>query len=137
MPGPAVRFDYQSLDAKNGRLYISHMNADQLVVFDTARQEGVANLDGFRRVHGVWGVPELARVYASATGDHAKHRIDVLPAEWGDMLEQSLFEHLSFYIFRVAAARHQVIRHRRHDQAQRNRDQQAADHRDRQRLQHL
>jgi hypothetical protein len=34
MPGPAVRFDYQSLDVKTGRLYISHMNADQMVVFD-------------------------------------------------------------------------------------------------------
>jgi hypothetical protein len=28
-----VRFDYQSLDAFHGRLYIAHMNADQLVVF--------------------------------------------------------------------------------------------------------
>jgi hypothetical protein len=25
MPGPAVRFDYQSLDADNGRPYIAHM----------------------------------------------------------------------------------------------------------------
>jgi hypothetical protein len=33
LPGPAVRFDYQSLDASHGRLYIAHMNADQLVVF--------------------------------------------------------------------------------------------------------
>jgi hypothetical protein len=29
LPGPAVRFDYQNLDEKNGRLYIAHMNADQ------------------------------------------------------------------------------------------------------------
>jgi len=76
MPGPAVRFDYQSLDAESGRLYISHMNADQLVVFDTAKREVVANLDGFRRVHGVWAVPELARVYASVTGDHAVAVVD-------------------------------------------------------------
>ena len=33
LPGRAVRFDYQSLDAEHGRLYIAHMNADQLVVF--------------------------------------------------------------------------------------------------------
>src|SRR5215469_5278569 len=25
MPGPAVRFDYQSLDEEHGRLYIAHM----------------------------------------------------------------------------------------------------------------
>jgi hypothetical protein len=30
MPGPAVRFDYQSLDPNHGRLYIAHLNADQL-----------------------------------------------------------------------------------------------------------
>jgi len=39
LPGPAVRFDYQSLDAKNGRLYIAHMNADQLVVFDVQKRQ--------------------------------------------------------------------------------------------------
>src|SRR5579863_2285087 len=72
LPGPAVRFDYQSLDAAHGRLYIAHMNADQLVVFDTKRREVVANLDGFPNVHGVWAVPELGRVYASATGEHKR-----------------------------------------------------------------
>src|SRR6266849_5992146 len=41
MPGPAVRFDYQSLDQDQGRLYISHMNADQLVVFDTTTRHVV------------------------------------------------------------------------------------------------
>jgi hypothetical protein len=58
LPGPAVRFDYQSLDASHGRLYIAHMNADQLVVFDTKKREVVENLDGFSSVHGVWAVPE-------------------------------------------------------------------------------
>lgn len=70
LPGPAVRFDYQSLDISSGRLYIAHMNANQLVVFDTRKREVVANLDGFASVHGVWAVPELGRVYASATGEH-------------------------------------------------------------------
>jgi DNA-binding beta-propeller fold protein YncE len=70
IPGAAVRFDYQSFDPGSGRLYISHMNADQLVVFDTRTREVVANLDGFARVHGVWAVPDLGLVYASVTGDH-------------------------------------------------------------------
>jgi DNA-binding beta-propeller fold protein YncE len=70
LPGPAVRFDYQSLDAKNGRLYIAHMNADQLIVFDTQKRQVVANLDGFKRVHGVIAVPDANRVFASATGEH-------------------------------------------------------------------
>jgi DNA-binding beta-propeller fold protein YncE len=77
LPGPAVRFDYQSLDAEHGRLYIAHMNADQLVVFDTKKREVFANLDGFPNVHGVWAVPELNRVYASATGEHTVAVVDM------------------------------------------------------------
>jgi DNA-binding beta-propeller fold protein YncE len=77
MPGAAVRFDYQSLDPVSGRLYISHMNADQLVVFDTRSRQVVANLDGFARVHGVWAVPELGRVYASVTGNHQVAVVDM------------------------------------------------------------
>ncbi|MGH9360105.1 MAG: YncE family protein [Terriglobia bacterium] len=77
LPGPAVRFDYQSLDAKNGRLYIAHMNADQLVVFDTQKKKVIANLDGFKRVHGVIAVPEMDRVFASATGAHQMVAVDM------------------------------------------------------------
>jgi DNA-binding beta-propeller fold protein YncE len=77
LPGRAVRFDYQSLDPSQGRLYISHMNANQLVVFDTNKREVVANLDGFSRVHGVWAVPELGRVYASVTGEHKVAAVDM------------------------------------------------------------
>jgi len=76
LPGPASRFDYQSFDATDGRLYIAHMNADQLVVFDTKKREVVAALDGFNRVHGVIAVPELGRVFASATGDHQVAVVD-------------------------------------------------------------
>jgi DNA-binding beta-propeller fold protein YncE len=77
LPGPAVRFDYQSIDSSQGRLYISHMNAGQLVVFDVKARTVAANLDGFPRVHGVWAVPELGRVYASATGDHQVAAVDM------------------------------------------------------------
>ena len=76
LPGPAARFDYQSLDVSDGRLYIAHMNADQLVVFDTKRREVVANLDGFPRVHGVLAVPELGRIFASVTGEHQVAVVD-------------------------------------------------------------
>jgi DNA-binding beta-propeller fold protein YncE len=77
LPGKAVRFDYQSLDTSHGRLYLAHMNADQLVVFDTEKREVVANLDGFPKVHGVWAVPEMGRVYASATGEHQVAVVDM------------------------------------------------------------
>src|SRR5438445_5654170 len=76
-PGAAVRFDYQSFDPSQGWLYISHMNANQLVVFDVNTREVVANLDGFTSVHGVLAVPELGRVYASATGEHKLAVVDL------------------------------------------------------------
>jgi DNA-binding beta-propeller fold protein YncE len=77
LPGAAVRFDYQSFDPVHGRLYIAHMNANQLVVFDVKKRAVIANLDGFPSVHGVWAVPELGRVYASATGEHKLAIVDM------------------------------------------------------------
>ena len=77
MPGPAVRFDYQSLDVEHGQLYISHMNAGQMVVFDTQTRHVVANLDGFDGVHGVLAVPQIGRVYASVTGQHQVAAVDM------------------------------------------------------------
>ena len=76
LSGPAVRFDYQSLDVSHNRLYIAHMNAGQLVVFDTKGRSVVATLDGFPSVHGVIAVPQLQRVYASATGEHKVAVVD-------------------------------------------------------------
>lgn len=81
MTGAAVRFDYQSMDAEHGRLYIAHMNDDHLVVFDTASHKVVANLEGFKRVHGVLAVPEINRVFASATGDHEMVAVDMQTLE--------------------------------------------------------
>jgi DNA-binding beta-propeller fold protein YncE len=77
LPGRAVRFDYQSLDLAHHRLYIAHMNANQLVVFDTQTRTVAANLDGFPKVHGVWAVPDLDRVYASTTGGHNVTVVDM------------------------------------------------------------
>src|SRR2546426_12189549 len=76
LPGSASRFDYQSLAPASGRLFISHMGAGQLVVFDVRAGRGVANLDGFPTVTGVLAVPAEHRAYASATGDHAVVVVD-------------------------------------------------------------
>lgn len=77
LTGSPVRFDYQSLDASHGRLYIAHMSADQLIVFDTNQRTVVATLGGFPNVHGVIAVPEIGRVYASATGEHKAAVVDM------------------------------------------------------------
>src|SRR6266581_2142996 len=71
LPGSASRFDYQSLESGPGRLFISHMGAGQLVVFDVRAGRVIGNLDGFPTVTGVLAVPPEHRAYASATGEHA------------------------------------------------------------------
>src|SRR4051812_29086731 len=76
LPGPAKRFDYQSFDSTTGRLYISHMRGDRLVVFDTRAQKLIASTEGFPGATGVWAVPELHRVYVSVTGRHEVAVVD-------------------------------------------------------------
>jgi len=76
LPGSASRFDYQSLEPPSGRLFISHMGAGQLVVFDVRAGKVIGNLDGFPTVTGVLAVPAEHRAYASATGDHAVVVVD-------------------------------------------------------------
>src|SRR6266550_2352142 len=71
LPGSASRFDYQSLEPASGRLFMSHMGAGQLVVFDVRAGRVIGNLDGFPTVTGVLAVPAEHRAYASATGHHA------------------------------------------------------------------
>jgi len=76
LPGPAVRFDYQSVDTARHRLYVAHMNAGTLLVYDLRGDSVVADLPGFSSVHGVIAVPELEKVYATATGDHQLVAVD-------------------------------------------------------------
>lgn len=76
LPGPANRFDYQSVDPARARLYISHMNAGRVVVFDLDSSRVVAEVSGTPRVTGIWVVPAHRTVYASAAGDHALVAID-------------------------------------------------------------
>src|SRR5881628_2046507 len=47
LPGSASRFDYQSLEPASGRLFVSHMGAGRLVVFDVRAGRVIGNLDGF------------------------------------------------------------------------------------------
>lgn len=69
LSGPSVRFDYTSLDPATGQLYISHMDADQLLAFDVRSRRIVATIPA-PGVHGVIAVTQIGRVYASATNTH-------------------------------------------------------------------
>jgi len=71
LPGSTSRFDYQSLRPDAGRLFISHMGAGELIVFDVRDGRVIANVGGFPQVTGVLAVPAEHRAYASAAGAHA------------------------------------------------------------------
>ncbi len=70
LPGDTLRFDYQSIDTGMNRLYISHMGDGNMVVFDLQADRVVATVGNLPTVTGVLAVPELGKVYASATGLH-------------------------------------------------------------------
>jgi YVTN family beta-propeller protein len=76
LPGPAVRFDYLSIDTTSNRLYISHMSAGSLVVFDMKSRSVVDTIGDLPRITGVWPVPALGKVYASVPGHHHVAVID-------------------------------------------------------------
>src|SRR5712691_3284256 len=76
LTGGASRFDYQSFDPNSGRLYIAHLGDGMMTVFDNNTVTVVGDVKGLPRVHGVLAVPELHRVYASATGSNELAVID-------------------------------------------------------------
>src|SRR5215472_5071145 len=76
LTGGTTRLDYQSLDSGSGRLYIAHLGSDLMTVFDVNQQKIVGDVKDLKQVHGVLAVPELHRVYASATGTNELAVID-------------------------------------------------------------
>jgi DNA-binding beta-propeller fold protein YncE len=90
LPGPSNRFDYTSLDPTTGRLYIAHMSAGQLLVFDVGRRRVVKAIAA-PGVHGVIAVPRLHRVYASATDARQLFTIDSRTGRVYDPAERHVF----------------------------------------------
>src|SRR5215470_3805634 len=68
LPGDTSRFDYESYDPVRHLLFIAHLGQSEVLVFDTRTQRVIKTIGGVRHVHGVLAIPELGRVYASATG---------------------------------------------------------------------
>ncbi len=75
LPGASNRFDYTSIDSAGERLYIAHMNSDELLVFDLKRRRVIRRVAA-AGIHGVIAVPQLGRVFASATDDHQVLTLD-------------------------------------------------------------
>ncbi len=76
LPGPPVRFDYQSFDLGKNRLYLAHMGAGELIVFDLQHRRVERTLAGLPGITGVWAVPALGKVYASVSKLHHVAVID-------------------------------------------------------------
>jgi hypothetical protein len=76
LPGPANRFDYQSVDTTTGRIYMNHMNAGRTIVFDVTKDKVITEIVDLPRATGVWAVPSHHQVYVSAAGSHEVAIID-------------------------------------------------------------
>jgi YVTN family beta-propeller protein len=76
LPGDTSRFDYESLDPGMHRLYIAHLGAGTVPVYDIGSGTIVGEVQDVPGVHGVLAVPDLGRVYASATGTNQVAVID-------------------------------------------------------------
>ncbi len=76
LPGPANRFDYQSVDAAKGRIYMNHMNAGTMLVFDADSGRIISEITNLARATGVSAVPSHHHIYVSAAGAHQVAIID-------------------------------------------------------------
>src|SRR5215470_8260385 len=74
--GNPTRLDYESLDPGRHLLFIAHLGDSAVIVFDTQAQRVITRIPGISKVHGVLAIPELGRVYASATGSNEVIAID-------------------------------------------------------------
>lgn len=76
LPGDGSRFDYASLDAGRGLLFIAHLGASQVIEVDVHAHRVVRIINHLSQVHGVLVVPERHRVYATATGANQMVALD-------------------------------------------------------------
>jgi YVTN family beta-propeller protein len=76
LAGRSTRFDYQSVDAPGRRLYIAHLGDSTLDVIDVDTLAVAATIPDIADLHGVLAVPEIGRVFASATGTNELVTLD-------------------------------------------------------------
>ena len=67
LPGKAVRFDYQAIDAARKRLFIAHMNDASVVVVSTSDGSVVKVLPGIPTPRGVAVAPDARRVFVTSS----------------------------------------------------------------------
>ena len=86
LPGNGSRFDYASLDSGRALLFIAHLGASEVIEVDIRAQRVVRTIPNLAQAHGVLVVPDLHRVYVTATGeDH----VVVLDEDTGAVLNSA------------------------------------------------
>ncbi|MFL9889350.1 YncE family protein [Paraburkholderia sp. RL17-383-BIF-A] len=75
--GGTTRFDYESFDPSRHLLFIAHLGDSEVVAFNTEMSRVVGRVANVSSVHGVLAIPELGRVYASATAANEVVAIDM------------------------------------------------------------
>jgi YVTN family beta-propeller protein len=68
LPGRMTRWDYMTIDSVHGKLALAHLGDSRVVVVDVHTKSMLGQIDAVSQVHGVLAVPELGRIYATATG---------------------------------------------------------------------
>jgi len=86
LPGDGSRFDYASLDAGRGLLFVAHLGASEVIEVDVHAHRVVRTIPNLSQVHGVLVIPALHRVYATATGSN---QVVILDEDTGKVLHQS------------------------------------------------
>ena len=76
LPGRATRWDYMSFNAARSQMAIAHLGDSTVVVVDTKTKAVIGTVEHISDVHGVLAIPELDRIYASATGSNEIVAID-------------------------------------------------------------
>jgi YVTN family beta-propeller protein len=76
LPGGTGRWDYMSIDPSSASLVLAHLGESSVVVVDMRAKTVRGQVRHVAQVHGVLAVPELGRIYATATGSDELAVID-------------------------------------------------------------
>lgn len=76
LPGGTNRWDYQSINYKNNRLYISHLGSNMVTVFDLKAQKVLASIPLSASPYGILVVPDKKKVFVGVGGNNQVAVID-------------------------------------------------------------
>ena len=69
LPGRAVRFDYQEIDAARGQLVLAHMNADSVLILDLGDGSVRKELTGISTPRGVAVADDVGLIFVTSMPD--------------------------------------------------------------------